>query len=345
MSLFRFFVKLFLKLCAALQMKPFNNDYFSNQSSESDGRTSSSASPPFPSERKINNLASNGSLPMSHDISHEKPSKSISPLLHLVCDALDRSKVDESIAPKDELLFDPFASDTTNDDNFVVHKVLMNGNDLLDDLTIANSLMIPSRSLDEREENLLSTVIEEEHEQDSLEEFIKHETECGCQSSGTINGTNPNADGGNCCSSNKSGLENDPKKGSKINHEDSGEERNEKLVEVPHEEKISDVVGSNDDERNGYVFANGGRQKCDLLHDHDEDHSERRMMVMMMMDGKEKVDAIDGGKKDTFSAYYSFSPFPTKNRGKKGSYEWTCITIKHFFAHSSRQWEVEWRWG
>lgn len=265
---------------------------------ESDGRISSSAdSPPFPSERKINTLTSDGSLArMSYvkseneDIKDEN-SSSVSPLLHLVCDALGKSNIDErSNAPKDELFFDPFTNDTINDDNFIVHKVLMNGNDLLDDLPVTNNLMI-SRSFEEREENLLSTVIEEEHEQDSLEEFIKHETECGCQSSAT-GSANSYGEKETCCNSIK-GPENDHHKRCTAPSNHLPQESVEVMFEINDGQEKEKQFSCGGDTN---VCANGGNKKYDLLQDHDQLKTESK---------KEKV---DNGKEETLSDIF-FSPF------------------------------------
>ena len=227
-------------------------------------------------------------MKMTESESTHKQKTSTSPLLHLVCDALgcESSVDDNSIVPKDELLFDPFANDATNDhvDNFIVHKVLMNGHDLLDDELpgVANNLLITSRSsFEEREENLLSTVIEEEQEQDSLEEFIKHETECGCPQS-SINGSSGNGGGiGNHCNGRESG---DLKKCyDQVSMEKmkANEKLDEKNIFKRFDGDGDEVDGSKDgtDESNdGVCDSKGGRQKsgCDLLHDHDQLKMEKR---------------------------------------------------------------------
>lgn len=338
-------LQLFSVLYDALRMKMTTFDTFFTLSPpiiESDGRVSSSGESsshhPFPCERKINKLNSNGVKMNGNGVktieseSTQKQKTSTSPLLHLVCDALGcESNVDDnSIVPKDELLFDPFANDATNDhvDNFIVHKVLMNGHDLLDDglSGVANNLLITSRSsFEEREENLLSTVIEEEQEQDSLEEFIKHETECGCPQS-SINGSSDNGLSGGGIGNHCNGRESGDLK--KCYDQVSMEKMkvNEKLDKKNIFKRFDgdgdEVDGSKDgtDESNdGVCGSKGGRQKsgCDLLHDHDQLKMEKRNVTEgigeIVDDGKlrlRRMGTFTDNSSSSFLFLFTLTPLP-----------------------------------
>lgn len=330
MSLYHLIIKLFLKLNYVLPFK-----FFTRKFTESDGRISSSAdSPPFPSERKINTLTSDGSLArMSfHEKSEnmiEDESSSVSPLLHLVCDALGKSSMNDelSTAPKDELLYDPFTTDIINDDNFIVHKVLINGNDLLDNNSPGtNNLMINRSSFEEREENLLSTVIEEEHEQDSLEEFIKHETECGCQSSATTSANAYGEKGESCCNSVKGPENENHKRCTAFNQ--LAQQNVEGKCEINDGQEKEKQFGRSDD---SYVCTNGGSKKCDLLQYHDQ---------LMASEKEEKVNGKEEKLSLTFFLTFSFLP---RHCNRKSSLEWTSIIRNCFFALVSIQ--HQWRSG